>query len=160
VKGVLTPAQGVDFPHVARIASGRVRSLDDAAGILVGLGILVMVALAFLVVWPVVALAIELVLVLIGVIVTVAGRVVLRRPWTVVASARGGRDHRHVWHVKGWRASGTLVDEAAEALRLGRTVPERALTTGTPPAALPRVGQKVEVTPTQWESDSACHRRG
>jgi len=116
--------------------------LDDAAGILVGLGILVAVALAFLVIWPIVALAVELVIVLVGVLVTVVGRLVLRKPWTVVARARGGRNHRHVWSVAGWRASGELVDGAAEALRLGHDLPEGAATFGTAPAALPRVGDR------------------
>lgn len=118
---------------------GWLGPLDDAGGVFAALAILVAVALLFLVVWPVVALAVELVLVALLVLVGTAGRVILRRPWTVHAVARGGRDHRHEWHVVGWRASGELRDQAAEALHLGQELPADRSTFGTPPKPFPKI---------------------
>ncbi len=117
--------------------------LDDAGAIVVALGLLVALALLFLVVCPVIVLALELVLVALLVLVGVVGRVVLRRPWTVHAVARGNRDHRHEWHVVGWRASGALIEEAAEALQAGRELPQGAGTYGTPPEPVPKVGSRA-----------------
>jgi hypothetical protein len=117
-------------------------AIDDAGAVLVALGILVVLALVFLVAWPLVALALEIVLVGLGVLVTAAGRVVLRRPWTVRAEVRGRSDHHHVWTVTGWKASGALVDAAAGALATGGELPEGKITFGTAPEPLPvpRVG--------------------
>jgi hypothetical protein len=96
-------------------------AIDDVGGILVALGVLVVLALVFLAIWPLVAIAIEIVLIGIGLLATVAGRVVLRKPWTVRAVARG---HEHTWKVRGWRASGERIDEVATALAGGFTLPE------------------------------------
>ena len=94
--------------------------LDDG-GLLAGLAVLATVVLLFLVVWPVIAIAIEFVVLILVVLATLAGRVVLRRPWTVFAVARTGRTI--TWEVVGWRASGELIDEVAGALRQGRALP-------------------------------------
>lgn len=40
----------------------------------------------------------------------------------------------------GWRASARLIDESAEALRLGQELPSGAATFGTPPEPVPRIG--------------------
>jgi hypothetical protein len=70
---------------------------------------------------PVIAIAIELVVLLFVVLGAAAARVVLRRPWTVQAVS--GQARRHVWRVVGWRASGALAGEVAAALRDGRELP-------------------------------------
>jgi hypothetical protein len=111
-------------------------AVDDAAGILVALGVLVAIALAFFVIWPIVAIAIEIVLVALGVLVTAVGRVVLRKPWTVRAMSRGREPA--LWRVRGWRTSGELVDEVADAIAAGRELPltgRTSTSTGSPIAA-------------------------
>ena len=58
-------------------------------------------------------------LALAGVVALLVAATVLvlrRRTWTVRATARG-EDRGYVWRVRGWRASGELVDSVAEALR-------------------------------------------
>ena len=50
----------------------------------------------------------------------VAGRVLFRRPWTVRARS-AHQEHR--WQRVGFRNSGELRDEVAEALRGGRALP-------------------------------------
>ncbi len=131
-----------DWTQRGEAGSGDWALLDDAGGILVALGILVVVALVFLVAWPLVALALEIVLVGLGVVITATGRLVLRRPWTVRADVRGRSSYHHVWSVKGWRASGALVDAAAGALEAGHELPEGGTTFGIAPEPLPvpRVG--------------------
>lgn len=100
---------------------GDLFSVDDAGGLLVAIGLAIFVVALFLVVWPVVAIAIELVLVALGILVAAAGRILLRRPWTVSAVTAGGRRWR--WQVVGWGESGRLVEEIAEAIRLGGALP-------------------------------------
>ena len=51
--------------------------------------------------------------------------------------------HRHVWHVRGWRASGALIDQTAERLRLGHALPEGATTFGTPPTRFVRAADQA-----------------
>jgi len=116
--------------------------IDSPGAVLVALGVLAAVALAFLVVWPIVVLAVEIVLVVLAVLVTAAGRLALRRPWTVRAEARGIQDHHHSWSVVGWRASGELVDAVAQALAAGRELPPGAATVGASPPPLPCVGER------------------
>ena len=95
-------------------------------GILVGLALAILVVLLFLVVWPLVALAIEIVLVIIVFLVALAGRLVFRRPWRIVARTRGSIRSTLAWHVVGWRASGRVIDEVADALAAGQTQPAPA----------------------------------
>ena len=92
-----------------------------AAGILLGLVAVVVVALLFLVVWPIVAIAAAIVLIALGVLVATVGRVLLRTPWTVRAVAENGRERK--WKTVGWGPSGRLVDEIAAAIEQGTTVP-------------------------------------
>ena len=111
--------------------------LDDAGVIFTSLVILVLGALLLLVVWPVMAIAIEIVVIGLGVLVSALGRLVLRRPWTVVATVRGHRDHGYEWKVRGWRASGELIDTVADALENRQALPPHAMRFGFPPAPLP-----------------------
>jgi hypothetical protein len=107
----------LDFPDLG--------FFDDAGGILAALTALASVVVLFLVIWPVIAIAAELVLVVLLVLAGVAGRVVLRRPWTVRAVSRSGGGRR--WQVVGWRASGALIDEVAASLQEGRGLPPAGL---------------------------------
>jgi hypothetical protein len=87
--------------------------------------------LLFLVIVPIVAIALELVILVILFLVSLAGRVVFRRPWTVVArSTTQGASHELEWHVVGWRRSGLLIDAAAGALAAGTELPAGATSGG------------------------------
>ena len=100
---------------------GDVLDLSDAGSLLLGLILAFVVVVAFLVLWPLVALAIELTIVVLGVLVATAGRVLLRRPWVVRAWSARGRERR--WSVVGWRASGELIDAIASSLAGGLALP-------------------------------------
>ncbi len=79
------------------------------------------VVLLFLVIWPIVVIALELVILVLLFLVSLAGRVVFRRPWTVVARGETpGASRELEWRVVGWRRSGLLIDAAADALAAGR----------------------------------------
>ena len=66
-------------------------------------------------------LAAELAILALVVLVGVAGRVVLGRPWTVEAVSDAG--DRLTWRAVGWRASARRRDEIADLLRAGVTLP-------------------------------------
>ena len=74
----------------------------------------------FAVVFPVIALTLELLILLALLLVGIAGRVVFRRPWHVLAQTEGAR---YRWPVRGWRASGERVDAVADALARGSLPP-------------------------------------
>ena len=102
---------------------------DDVLGLVVAIFVvLVLVFLLFTVVIPLIAFAVELILLLLAFFWGVAARVVLRRPWTIRARAGNGRELR--WQAKGLRRSGRVRDEAAAALARGEAQPR-------PPEALP-----------------------
>ena len=91
---------------------------DDlgAGAILAALGVVVALIVLFTAVWPIVVIAVELVILVLVAAVGLIGRLLFRRPWTVQARAR----HRRLeWQVRGWRASGELIDEVAERLAAG-----------------------------------------
>jgi phage-related minor tail protein len=90
----------------------------------------VFVLILFFVLVPVAALLVEVLLVVIFVAGYVAGRVVLRRPWDIEATA-GGRTHRV--RAKGWRASRAAMRELAEAIQRGEP-PARPLSAPVPSA--------------------------
>jgi hypothetical protein len=91
--------------------------IDDAgAGILVGFAVLALTALLFAVVFPVIALSLELIILLALFMAGIVGRVVFRRPWHVLARTDGVR---YRWPVRGWRASGERVQAVADALGRG-----------------------------------------
>jgi hypothetical protein len=103
---------------------GDLALFDSPGGVLAGLALTAAVILLLLVIWPIVAIALEVVLVALILIGAVGGRVILRRPWTVVA--RSEREQEHSWRVAGWRRSGRLIDEIAESLESGRALPPGA----------------------------------
>ena len=74
-------------------------------------------ALFWWVLLPLLLIVLDLAIVLILLVLAVAGRVLLRRPWTVQAQASDGR--RFTVDVVGWRAALAQRDEIANGLRLG-----------------------------------------
>ncbi len=101
---------------------GEFFGIDDAgAGILVGFAVLAASALLFVVVFPVIALTLELIILLALFLAGIVGRVVFRRPWHVLARTDGAR---HRWPVRGWRACGERVDAVADALARGSLPPD------------------------------------
>lgn len=133
--------RGGDWRDVGPSDLGDIGFFDSPAGVLAGLAVIATAMILFLVIWPIVAIALELVILALIFAGSLAGRVVLRRPWTVVARSEGADPPReHEWRVVGWRASGRLVDEAAGALGGGRELPPGATSTGPPPRPLPRPG--------------------
>lgn len=108
----------------ATSASGGGRSggfdLGDAiiVVVLVFLAVIAAAALFWWVLLPLLLIAIDLMIVLVLLVVTVVGRVLFRRPWTVEATA--GNGERVVAEVVGWRAALRRRDEIAESLRLGQ----------------------------------------
>jgi hypothetical protein len=93
--------------------------LDDlgVVGTIIAAILLVILAVFLaLVLFNVIAIAIELLLVVVLLLAGVFGRVVLRRPWIV--QARSG-DVVHEWRVVGWRPSGRTIADVAQRLRSG-----------------------------------------
>jgi hypothetical protein len=72
------------------------------------------------VVVPLLLALLDLLVLLLLLVLGVAARVLLRRPWTV--EARTG-DEVRTWKVVGWQASGALVDDVAERLQAGVSLP-------------------------------------
>jgi hypothetical protein len=100
---------------------GDFLGMDDAgAGILVGFAVLALSALLFAVVFPVIALTLELIILLALFMAGIVGRVVFHRPWHVLARTDGAS---YRWPVRGWRASGERVDAVADALAGGSLPP-------------------------------------
>jgi hypothetical protein len=102
---------------------GDLFSFDDItpSGIAVGLAIALAGVLVFVVVWPLVALIVELVLLLVVLVAGVAARVVLRRPWQIVAKTSGPPPDVLSWQVVGWRASGRAITEIRRSLEAGES---------------------------------------
>ena len=69
---------------------------------------------------PVIAFTIELIIVLVLFFGGIAGRVLFRRPWTVRARSA---HQTHRFEQVGFRRSGRLRDEVADALASGRALP-------------------------------------
>jgi hypothetical protein len=121
----------LDFPE----PSGLFDVLGDdltAGGIVAGLAIAIVAVLLLLVVWPVVAIAVEVVILILLFLAGLAGRLVLRRPWLIVARTEGPPRATLAWHVAGWRASGEAVADVARALGAG----QRPRPPGATPALL------------------------
>jgi hypothetical protein len=88
--------------------------LVAAVLVIIGLLLLVFVVLPLLI-----AIVDVLIVVLLG-LLSIVARVLLRRPWTVEATAATTDGSEPlVWKVVGWRASGDKVDEVADALVAG-----------------------------------------
>lgn len=94
--------------------------LGDATVVLVVVFIAVVAAAALFwwVLLPLLLLAVDLVVVLVLLVLAVAGRVLLGRPWTVEATA--GNGETVTTEVVGWRAALRRRDEIAEVLRRGQ----------------------------------------
>ena len=75
------------------------------------------IALFWWVLLPLLLVLLDVIIVLILLAVSVAARVLLRRPWTVEATAPG--HDRITAHVVGWRAALRRRDEIADSLRRG-----------------------------------------
>jgi hypothetical protein len=95
---------------------------DEFVVILAVVGLVILAVLFFTtVVVPVIAFTIELIVVLVLFFAGLAGRLLFRRPWTVRARSKTRPTRR--WQVVGFRNSGELRDEVADALRTGRELP-------------------------------------
>jgi hypothetical protein len=93
--------------------------LDDlgVVGTIIAAILLVIVAVFLaLVLFNVIAIALELLIVVLLLLAGLFGRVVLRRPWIV--QARCG-DAVLEWPIVGWRPSGRKIADVAEQLRSG-----------------------------------------
>ncbi len=95
-------------PLPGDIGGGIGEAIAVVAGVLLLISVVIFV-------WPLLLLALELVLV--GV---VAGVRLLFGRWTIVASTELNHEE---WHVRGRARARSLVDEVAESLRTGRPLP-------------------------------------
>ena len=93
---------------------------DDLGGFAIGIVIAVALLLFVFVLFPIVAIALELILLAVLLLAGLFARLVLRKPWHVLART-GEAAYR--WPVKGWRASGERVDQVADALAAGSMPP-------------------------------------
>jgi hypothetical protein len=91
-------------------------SLGGAVLILVGVLIIALVLV------PLLLFGIEFIVVGCVLAASLAGRVVLGRPWTVEARTLGpaGSERHLEWSVPGWRRSGKVIDAIAKDLTAGR----------------------------------------
>jgi hypothetical protein len=102
---------------------GDLGAADEAAGaIVLVLGLVVLAVLAVVFVWPLLALAVELLIALILVLAGLVARIVLRRPWIVEASTPGGAS-RLRYRVRGYRAMRRVCAELADRLAAGDREP-------------------------------------
>ena len=89
---------------------------------IVGLAI---IALLFTVVIPLIALAVEVILLILLLVWGIGTQLVLRRPWTIRAREKDGT-RELVYKAKGFRLSGRVRDEIADALARGEATPRPA----------------------------------
>jgi hypothetical protein len=59
----------------------------------------------------------SLLIVPVGLVAGVIGRVLFRRPWTIEAVRTASGERRIAWNVVGWRASSVAADRMASAIR-------------------------------------------
>jgi hypothetical protein len=94
--------------------------IDEAfVFVLAILAVVVVFVLLTTVVFPILVLTLELLIVLVLLAGVLAGRFLFRKPWTIRARAKDGRELS--WRASGWRRSGRVRDDAAAALALGHT---------------------------------------
>ncbi|HWL64489.1 MAG TPA: hypothetical protein VNP73_00795 [Actinomycetota bacterium] len=91
---------------------------DNPFGIIVGL---IAVVLLLLLILPVFAFLIELLIVGVLLAVTLAAKILFRRPWIIEAWQEGARDQHLRWAVVGWNRSGEVMDEVARTIASGGT---------------------------------------
>jgi hypothetical protein len=112
--------------------------VGDADGLLGAIvAVVVIVILAAFVAFYLLPLAILLVEVLIFVVLAaagIAGRLLLRRPWTLEAEALDGGP-KMMWSVAGWRDSRDALDEIATAVERGRPVALSAAASSAAPGS-------------------------
>jgi hypothetical protein len=89
----------------------------SAGGGVTLLAIVVGVILLLTVALPVVIFAVEVVVLVVLAVAGLVGRVILRRPWTIVA--RSDRDEVRQWRVTGWGAAQAAVDDIARSIGAG-----------------------------------------
>ncbi|MGH2729168.1 MAG: hypothetical protein ACRDJI_01005 [Actinomycetota bacterium] len=89
--------------------------LDDLPA---GIAILIVVAVVAVFAIPLLLFIVEIALAILLVGVALAGRVLLRRPWTVEATSSEPEEVLR-WKVVGWRRSGQIVEEIARVLEAG-----------------------------------------
>ena len=92
-------------------------------GLVAAIAVVLAVIVLIFVLIPLLVAVVDVVIVLLLALLGVAGRILLRRPWTVEARADDGAVL--VWRVVGWRASGEQVDRAAEHITAGAVPPTR-----------------------------------
>ncbi len=94
--------------------------IDEAfVFVLAILAVLVAFFVLTTVVFPILVLTVELLILLVLLAGGLAGRFLLRKPWTIRARAKDARELS--WRASGWRRSGRVRDDAAAALALGHT---------------------------------------
>lgn len=114
---------------------------DFADAELGGLAVIAVAMVVFLVIWPIVAIALELILIVLICLVGDAGRVLFRRPWTVIARSEAtGSPRRHEWRVVGWRRSTRLIEDVINSLKSGTDLPADATTSGPSARPIPQPG--------------------
>ncbi len=108
-------AEGGDW-----LSSAELDGADDVFVVVIAV-VAVIATIVFLttVVFPIIVLAFEVMVVLVLLVGGIAGRLVLRKPWTIRARAEHGREL--TWRAQGWRRSGRVRDDVAAALALGQT---------------------------------------
>jgi lysylphosphatidylglycerol synthetase-like protein (DUF2156 family) len=96
----------------------------DADGILAVIAAILLVVVLFFLAWFVIAIALEITILIVLLVAGLFGRVVLRKPWTVVAVNE--HDGRRQWQVVGWRASRALIRDVEAALQAGMPLPDQS----------------------------------
>lgn len=108
-EGVSTDAAGwFDIPDLGGI--------DDIGALIIAFIAIVVIAV---VVIPLLLFGVELIIVGLLAAAGLVNRFALGRPWLVQAIASGTSDQPRAWEVKGWRGSGRVIDEVADALAAG-----------------------------------------
>lgn len=109
----------LDLPDTGELPFPDIGDADDGIAGAILLAVFAVIAAVFLalLLFNVVVLAIEITIIVLGLLVGLFSRVVLRKPWTVFV--RSG-PHTVERHVVGWRASRRLIDELAGDVESGR----------------------------------------
>jgi len=93
---------------------------DDLVSSLVAILIIIVVGLlAWFVIWPLLAIAIEVLIALLLVFASIVGRVALRRPWIV--EAKGSKGGKLEYAVRGYGAMRRVLADLAAQVQLGNT---------------------------------------
>jgi hypothetical protein len=82
----------------------------------VAIAVAVGALLLFIVLLPLIGIALELIVLLVLLWSGIVGRVVLRRPWIVQAINLDDAEQSTIFAVKGWRRSGQAIEELAKAI--------------------------------------------